>query len=59
MLETAYFGWNQAAQSGAERVADIIASGLIGYGLIVTIAENATEKWLREHVKINNKSDDN
>ena len=59
ILETAYFGWNQTAQSAAERVSDLIAGALMGYGMIATIAEGAAEKWLREHIKINNKSEDN
>ena len=41
-LETAYFGWNMNAQSGTERVLDIISGAMIISGAIGLIAIDAT-----------------
>ena len=48
LLETAYFGWNETAQSGAERVLDIVSAGLVLYGVVGIIARGAAEKVLNE-----------
>lgn len=44
MLETAYFGWNMTAQSGAERVLDIVTGAMIFSGCIGLIAIDACSK---------------
>ena len=44
VMENVYFGWNATAQSGAERLADVISLGLVWYGLIGSIALNATKE---------------
>lgn len=36
ILETAFFGWNANAQSGAERVLDIVSIGLMLIGTVGT-----------------------
>jgi len=41
LLETAYFGWNMTAQSGAERVLDIIVTAMIFYGAVGGVAYRA------------------
>lgn len=38
--ETAYFGWNETAQSAAERILDMLSLILIYWGVIGDIAAN-------------------
>ena len=51
ILETAYFGWNMTAQSGAERVFDIITSIAVLVGGVGSLAISVTEEYLKSITK--------
>ena len=44
IAETAYFGWNETAQSAAERILDTLSLVLIFWGIFGDIATNLTIK---------------
>lgn len=41
LVSNVYFGWNTTAQSGAERVFDLLAGGFLYYGFIGMVAHQA------------------
>lgn len=46
ILENTYFGWNATAQSGAERLVDMVCSVLLYVGVTGSIAVSAVERYL-------------
>ena len=50
LLETAYFGFNATAQSGAERVFDMVSAAFMAFGMIGSIAQGAAKDWLSDKV---------
>lgn len=52
IAETAYFGWNEKAQSSPERILDTVAFVLMAWGIVGDILKNVTiEKRTNIHTK--------
>jgi hypothetical protein len=47
LVQNIYFGWNDTAQSGAERVLDTVSWGLIVYGGLSAWMASVTEEVIR------------
>ena len=57
LLETAYFGWNEEAESVAEEMLNAISLALVGFGAIGSIVK-AAKSDVRININPQTESDD-